>query len=195
MRYVSARLDAKIDRLFHLSCRSQTGSCYSLVSPNLKKKILNTCNISEETIIPTRQREGQLLYRSIRQSMVVPFHWIKAEKKRKKDFTRIDFGIQVFRNVKLRRLVSASRCFEVSRRLYLQGLISPSFENLGPTYQNLAHQRESLLLRRRSAWETKLQTTSNKNAINPIIIIKQSQYKTSGDQWWTLQNLRYVSAH
>ena len=83
--------------------------------------------------------------------------------------------------MKLRRFVSASRCFKVSRRLYLLGLISQSFEKLGPIYQNLAHQRKkSLLLSRLSAWETKLQTTTSKNAINPIIIIKQSQYMRVG---------------
>ena len=92
----------------------------------LAHRQVNTCNTSEETMILTRQREGQLLYWSIRQPMAVPFHWIKAEKKKTKStFTRIYFGIQVFRNVKLRRLVSASRCFEASWRFYLQGLMSP----------------------------------------------------------------------
>jgi len=105
------------------------------------------------------------------------------------DFTRIYFGIQVFRNVKLRPLISASRCFRsvtapLSSRFNQpkKKKAPPSFEKLGPTYQNLEHQRTSVLLSRLSAWETNFQTTSNKKEINPIIIIKQSRYKTSGDQ-------------
>jgi hypothetical protein len=47
-----------------------------------KHKIHNTCNISEVILILTRQREGHLLYWSIRKSTVVPFRWITAEKRK-----------------------------------------------------------------------------------------------------------------
>jgi hypothetical protein len=94
--------------------------------------------------------------------MVVPYHWIEAEKKKHHSILQgKNLSIQVFSNVRLCRLASSSRRFEGSRfiKQSKKKNAPQSFEKSQTTYQNLASLKENLLPKRLSAWETKLYTT------------------------------------